>query len=308
MNVIAIIVTYNRKELLKECLEAVNNQTHQIKKIIVIDNASTDNSKEYIFESCKLFLDKIDFETLEKNTGGAGGFYNGFLKAKKYDYDFLWIMDDDCIPEKDCLENLVQSFSAVPEASFIASSIYGSNGEFMNVPGINLTPSKNGYVHWYEKLDKGLVLIRNATFVSLLISNQAIRKCGLPCPEYFIWGDDTEYTQRLIKYYGPAYLCGKSIAIHKRGNAKALKIYNETETSRIKMFRYFYRNTSINNLFYGGKIKQVKFTIRQLMYAWIFLFSKKGFLKWSIMHKGLYEGFFNSKKFVKYINSQISRT
>lgn len=302
-NVIAIVVTYNRKDLLKECITAILNQSYAVSKLIIIDNASTDNTQEAVTES---FSDsKIEYIRLDKNTGGAGGFYKGFVTAQNYNYDYLWIMDDDCIPKQNCLDELLTGFKNAAEASFIASSIYGPNNEFMNVPGVNLTPSSNGYAGWYEKLDKSLVSIRNATFVSLLICKKAIEKCGFPCADYFIWGDDTEYTQRLIKYYGPAYICGKSIAIHKRSNAKALKIYNETDINRIKMFRYFYRNTSINNLFYNGKIKQIKFTIRQLAASWIFMFSRKGFLKWSIMHKGLYEGLFMNKRFIKYLNSQV---
>ena len=88
--------------------------------------------------------------------------------------------------------------------------------ESMNVPDIDMSSTENGYADWYRKLSNGLIKIEAATFVSLLINGEAIKKCGLPCKDFFIWGDDTEYTTRITRNFGPAYMVGKSVAIHKR--------------------------------------------------------------------------------------------
>ena len=148
-------------------------------------------------------------------------------------------MDDDTIPEPDCLENLLHASQILSEnnISFLASAVYGMNQECMNVPVLDIRNKSNGYPDWYRHLGDGMVAIRNATFVSIMIRNDAISQCGLPCKDYFIWGDDSEYTLRLTTYYGKAYFVGDSVAIHKRKIAKSLDIKNETESSRIVMNR-----------------------------------------------------------------------
>lgn len=304
----AIVVTYNRKLLLSECIEAITKQTIKPEKTFIIDNASTDGTKEFLEEK-GIFNDKsIEYIKQDKNSGGAGGFYRGFQESIKQDFDFLWVMDDDTIPEKTCLEELLKAASITKkDSSFIASSIYGPNGEFLNVPKVNDKKSPNGYDYWYEELENALVNIKDATFVSLLINKKAIDKCGLPCKDFFIWGDDTEYTTRIINNYGPAYICGKSKAIHKRANCMALKIKNETNISRIKMFHYFYRNTAIINYNYKGFLKMLKFIIRQFLYSYKLLFSKYGFIKFATIQKGLFESLIYRKKFTKFIRSQISK-
>ena len=55
------------------------------------------------------------------------------------------------------------------EYSYMASAVYGENGEFMNVPKINTDKSESGYPDWYQYLENGIVKIKEATFVSLLI-------------------------------------------------------------------------------------------------------------------------------------------
>ena len=251
MKIIAVVVTYNRKKLLEECLNAILNQTYEVDKIVLIDNNSTDNTFEYLNEKGLIKNKKIYYKKLEKNIGGAGGFYEGFKMSQKFSPNWLWIMDDDTIPNGDCLQKLVDSRKKLKneKISFLASSIYGENGEFMNVPTINILPSSNGYPNWYKYLSEGIVKIKKATFVSLLINNEAIKKVGYPVKEYFIWGDDTEYTLRLNKYFADAYMVGNSIAIHKRKITKSLRIEEENNIDRINFYYYMIRNTLISNLF-----------------------------------------------------------
>ncbi len=99
-----------------------------------------------------------------------------------------------------------------------------------------MRPAKNGYPHWYKYLSEGIVQISRATFVSILVSYDAIKKCGLPCKDYFIWGDDSEYTMRISKYYAPAYFVGASVALHKRFNAKKLDIMMENDAHLLEWY------------------------------------------------------------------------
>ena len=254
-NVIAVVVTYNRKELLKECLDAIKEQELKVNKIIIIDNASTDGTEEYLQEHHYISDEQILYKKLEKNTGGAGGFHEGMKIARELNADWVWIMDDDVIPSKTALKELVEA-TKIPnneKISYLASTIYGTDGEFQNVPKINVDENTHTYPEWHKYLDRGIVQIRTATFVSLLINGTALHEIGLPCKDYFIWGDDTEYTYRLTKYFGIAYLVGKSKVIHKRKISGALSIFSETNQNRIDFYYYNTRNNLLNDNEYKGK-------------------------------------------------------
>ena len=246
MNIVSVVVTYNRKDLLVECLNAILNQTVIPNKIIIIDNNSTDGTYDKLKEEGIIHNERMVYKKLDENIGGAGGFHEGMKLSLQYNPDWVWIMDDDTIPTKDCLEQILkvnsEVFNSNDKISFYASSIYGMNGECMNVPSVDVSATENGYPDWYTELSKGIVKISEATFVSLLINADAIKKCGLPCRDFFIWGDDTEFTTRITKYYGSAYLVGNSVAIHKRTIAKSLSIYNEDNKNRLKMYYYKTRN------------------------------------------------------------------
>lgn len=259
MTVYALVVTYNRKALLIECLNAILAQSRMPDKIVVIDNASTDGTRE-LFSKGGAFDDQIfRYVKMEKNTGGAGGFYEG-IKQTYSECDYIWLMDDDTIPNPHTLEGLCNSVNQIGDkASFFASIVFGPEGEPMNLPVVDISATKNGYADWYFSLDKQMVKIKSATFVSLLINTVAVKSVGLPLDWYFIWGDDTEYTLRLTKYYGPAYFTAQSSVLHKRFNVKNLSIRDEENKNRIKMYFYFYRNMLINKEIYESKRSATRF-------------------------------------------------
>ena len=96
----AVIVTYNNAPMLKLLLEDLLLQTRKPDEIIVIDNASFDNTASMIRE-----FSSIRFTRLEENLGSAGGYYEG-LKIACERNDFVWTLDDDMIVNEDALEVL----------------------------------------------------------------------------------------------------------------------------------------------------------------------------------------------------------
>ncbi|UNT95028.1 glycosyltransferase family 2 protein [Allobaculum mucilyticum] len=253
----AVVVTYNRKEMLIDTIHSILNQTYPVHRLILVDNHSTDGTLDYLKEKGILNDERIDLVSLSENTGGAGGFHAGMKRSREIgDADWVWIMDDDVEPVADCLEELLKAEEKLPKpVSFLASSIRGMNDEPMNVPKLPKGMT-TGYVDWYKYLGEGMVNISKATFVSLLINTEAIKKCGLPWAPFFIWGDDSEYTQRVIRDFGPAYMVGKSQAIHKRKSADALSIVKEDNPNRINMFFYYYRNNLIGYWEYEGALNR----------------------------------------------------
>ncbi|HIX08139.1 MAG TPA: glycosyltransferase [Candidatus Borkfalkia faecipullorum] len=249
IKICAIVVTYNRKEMLVECIKALQTQKYNSFDILIVDNASTDGTKEYIADYLK---ENNYYINTGANFGGSGGFYYGMKYAYEHGYDWLWIMDDDVIPTPAALGELVSHLKYVKTLSFLASAVYSKDNKALNTPEISRY-STNGYLFWYDKLEYGMVSLAHATFVSLLINRKAIEKCGLPCKDYFIWGDDTEYTMRIIGRFGAAYMVGSSKVYHLRGSSSALNIKTEKSEKRILMYYNLIRNTLLNARTYSGQ-------------------------------------------------------
>lgn len=300
MKIYAVIVTYNRKELLIESINSVINQTFPIEKIIVLNNCSTDGTLDYLNEFGFTSNERIKIISLDKNTGGAGGFYYSMKEAYKDGADWIWVMDDDCIPEPNALEELVKA-SQIVDASFFASSVFGPNHEFMNVPTLSNHKMDNGYKDWYEHLDKNMVKIEAATFVSLLINREAITKCGLPHKDFFIWGDDIEYTTRLTKFFKEAFMVGSSKVIHKRVGERALSLITESNKNRIKMYKYYIRNNRVIAHTYLPITRRILVSITYLlMFFKIVFISKYKLKKISAFLTGTFQycfGMYNRKAF-----------
>ena len=100
-----VIVTYNRLELLKECVAACLKQTYEFERVIIINNASTDGTYEYL---SKIKNDKVKIVNSETNLGGSGGFYVGIENAISLDLDYVLVIDDDAILDKEYNNEIVR--------------------------------------------------------------------------------------------------------------------------------------------------------------------------------------------------------
>ena len=230
MTIAAVVVTYNRLSLLKECLEAISLQTCKVNSIIVVNNATTDGTTEYLQQ---LDDKQIVVKSLEKNIGGAGGFAEGIAIATKMNVDAIWIMDDDTIPQTDALEHLVYILNQHENTGFVNSKVVWTDGNIhqMNIPG---------YVH-HDDLGGGLYAIRSASFVSLLVPSKIVREVGLPYREFFIWVDDAEFTARIVKAGHKGYLTTSSVVVHKTATNYGASIKTATPEAAWK-FYYYMRN------------------------------------------------------------------
>ncbi|MCI8517781.1 MAG: glycosyltransferase [Hungatella sp.] len=293
--VAAVVVTYNRKELFQECINSILEQKYECESIIAVDNKSNDGTNRIIIDLMETYP-KISGVFLDKNTGGAGGFYAGMIEAIKGDFDYIWIMDDDTIPTNNCLEKLIEAANVLNnDFSYLASSVIGLQNEPMNVPQLLMGEKSNGYSDVIRFLGDGLMEIGEATFVSLLIKTDAVKKVGLPWPDFFLWGDDSEYTYRLTHYYGKAYVVGSSIAIHKRAVSTGLSIFEEPNPNRIDLYYYFYRNSLIRTWAYGGMKSFIKRLGRSNIDAWKCIFKhgcRERIKKFSVIYKAIFDFLF----------------
>ena len=227
----AVIVTYNRKDLLCECIEAVLSQKPFVPDIIVVDNASTDGTKEALGK-----YPQIQYFNTGSNLGGAGGFNYGIRKGTELGYKYLWLMDDDCIPTAAALAKLKEAASKYPNFGFLSSKVLWRDGSvcIMNVQREKLTKNVTDF-------SAGQIRpVVMASFVSLLVRTDVVKKLGLPIMEFFLWTDDWEWTRRISRKY-PCYLVTDSVVTHKSKANIGADISSET-ADRLDRFNYLYRN------------------------------------------------------------------
>lgn len=292
--VCVITVAYNRANLMKEMIRALQAQTSKIDRFIIVDNST--NSE--IMELVKKFNDptfELNYNKMEKNVGSSKGFNIAVNIAMKYDFDFLWILDDDTIPDNDCLEKMLSKAYILDNInekfSFLCSLTYGHN----NVPITIPEPSQDvdqfsGYKDCFKFLEIGLVKVKCATFCSLLIKREAVSKVGCPVKCFTMWAEDSEYTMRLSRYYGSGYVVGESKAFHKRKIAKTLNIENENSKERLNNYKYLYRNNLIISNSYNDKKRTIMEICKYLILTFKILFSSQNYKFQKI--KAVYQGLF----------------
>ncbi|MBA4808022.1 glycosyltransferase family 2 protein [Brevundimonas sp.] len=242
MTVWAVVVTWNRRGLLERCLACLAAQTRPCARILVVDNASDDGTAMMLDRD---WAGRVTVLSLPVNIGGAGGFNVGMRAAVEGGAERLWLMDDDVLPAPDALAQLLQAEAELTaegrSAAFLCSSVRTPDGQLTNTPEIDTRKNALGYAAWSERLDRGLVPVRQATFVSVLISRAEVLRHGLPLAPMFIWGDDTEYTLRLSADR-PGFLAAFSRVEHVRAAPGWLSLETETDPRRERLHRLLTRN------------------------------------------------------------------
>lgn len=288
MKVSAIIVTYNRVQLLKKCINSLLNQSYKLDTIFVVNNNSTDGTKDYLSKLSNTIVEPINSH---KNLGGAGGFCLGTKFAYKHSRSkYFWLMDDDTIARRDSLYKLMFSAKRINyNFGFLCSNVRwlkNNKPAYMNVP----VASKD----WTQSLNKNLVKVISASFVSLLVPRKLVRKLGLPIADMFIWADDVEYTTRLSRS-NDSYLVSDSIVFHDSAtNKKYASLLKLDSTSNSEnLFNvarhriFYYRCMYRNRLYISRKYYKYPKTI-QLLLKDIYILIRTPFLSKNYRFKRFY--------------------
>jgi len=279
-SICAVVVTYNRKELLIECLNALVKQTMPLDAIYLIDNDSNDGTPELLFnneyinelppeklnhpwekdfaiyDSNKEVKIKLKYVRLNKNTGGAGGFYEGVKRAYESNYDWIWLMDDDSEPEIDSIQELSNYFHEKDIAALSSSVI-----DFYENDIITGTRGYFNFHNIFPKIQKPLntkyyensrIELDFASFCGILIKNDSIKKIGFPKKEFFINNDDIEYCIRLRKI-GKILLIPNSIVYHKE-QKRAVGNFLGKSYGIIPFDKYWVTYYGNRNLVWLGKL------------------------------------------------------
>ncbi len=252
--VVAVVVTWNRRDLLRESLAAVMAQSTPPTAVVVVDNASTDGTAALVATE----FTTADLVVLTRNTGGAGGFAAGVQRAVHgHDADLVWLLDDDTVPRPDALEALLAARAAYgpPAPALLASRVLWTDGRDhpMNTPR---EKPRVGHPERTAAERVGCVAIRSASFVSVLVDAEQVRTRGLPVADYFLWNDDFEFTTRLLRGRRGLY-CPGSQVVHKTrtfGSTDAdpgERFYFEVR-NKVWLFARSHGLTPVEKALYGG--------------------------------------------------------
>lgn len=235
-NVVAVVVTYNRCELLKKCIEGIYSQEGASCDLILIDNASTDGTSEYI----KSLINREDFiyMRMDSNLGCAESTKRGMKEAVLRGYRYIWIMDDDVFPHDNTLSVLLEKDKRLDGKWGMMSSIaYWTDGSLCKA---NI--QKKGVFSFLKEVDykKEFVPIKMMSLASMFIKADVIKDVGLLIGEYGIYTEDYEFTSRVARKY-PVYAIPESTVTHAMKVNMKVNIVKDTP-DRMYRYKYLYRN------------------------------------------------------------------
>lgn len=197
-SVAVVVVTFNRADLLARMLDGLAAQTRRPDVVYVVDNASSDHTKEVLDARTDL---RLVVTHSEENLGGAGGFHLGVEQAYLDGHDRIWLMDDDVVPAPDCLAVLVahdeSCLMAVRED--LSGRLVEKAALHFDLRRPHAIRPKRASVET-EYADRSAmperVEIENVAFEGFMVHRRVIDVIGLPDPAYFIFYDDVDFAVR----------------------------------------------------------------------------------------------------------------
>jgi rhamnopyranosyl-N-acetylglucosaminyl-diphospho-decaprenol beta-1,3/1,4-galactofuranosyltransferase len=215
----AVIVTHDRLEDLKRCVDAVRAQTFPVAGIVVVNNASSDGTRAWLDEQQDLAA------VHQGDEGSAGGMHAGIARAYEQGFDAMWMLDDDAVPEPTALERLVAA-KANDGTNVVGSIVVSSDDPELLAFPVPKVSSYSSFFDYYRRLTDRVADLRAESdergypwsmFTnSILLPRQIVAKVGLPKREFYMGGEETEYHYRVRSHGYGTYLVLDSICRHPK--------------------------------------------------------------------------------------------
>ena len=249
--VAVVVVTFNRADLLARMLDGLAAQTHRPDAVYIVDNASSDHTREVLdrWHGGDLPL-RVTHSA--DNLGGAGGFHLGLRQAYGDGFDRIWLMDDDVVPAPDCLAVLLAHdegcLMAVREDT--SGRLVEKAATRFDLDNPLAIKPKTGMVETTYGTREAMperVEIENVAFEGFLVRRDVVQRIGLPDPSYFIFYDDVDYAVR-------ARRAGYRIwAVRDAVLVRQLDFDQQHDLGSWKGY-YMYRNLFVVHLRYGSNL------------------------------------------------------
>jgi rhamnopyranosyl-N-acetylglucosaminyl-diphospho-decaprenol beta-1,3/1,4-galactofuranosyltransferase len=287
MKTATVIVTYNRLALLKESIKAHLSQTRLTDILLIVDNFSTDGTQDYL-EKLSREHDFVKILFLNANTGGAGGFHAALnhLVNNKEEVDWVWLMDDDAIPDSCALEKLIQNAGS-------STNIYGSlphTNHNCSWPNLNLDKKPLEKIEDFEKIEE----VTWVPFLGFYIHIGMIKKIGLPEKDFFLAADDVEYSLRARKHGAKIFIVRDSLLNHPCSESCKIFIgFRYLNNLRLAPWKRYYDTR--NRLFVSKKYYGWRYFFHTIPASFLRLFAtlaheQDRLLQAKAFFAGLYDG------------------
>jgi len=219
MKVSVIIPTRNSWETLRECLKSLLSQSFSLYEILIIDNASTDETFNNVTAFAKKIKSdsKIEIFRNSKNLGVTGGRNRGIKEAGN-DYDFLLFFDHDMVADKDMVKELITVSERSKDIGIVTPKIYyfGQKDQIWAAgTGINLWTGQILFrggkdTRQFEDIEE--VQVAPASF---LVKSEVLQEIKGFDDVYFATYEDTDFCFRARENGFSTYYIPKAIAYHK---------------------------------------------------------------------------------------------
>lgn len=210
-----IVLNFNNPNVTLECLESLKCLSFNDYHIILVDNASTDNSKDIFYDYLQA-NQNIIFLRAKENRGYAAGNNIALQYAlKQQDMEYCWILNNDTVVTKDSLSKLYEYMEMKPDVGICGSKlVYDWDRNKIQGYGGYFNPvfAKGGICKDIEKIDRIDYVIGAAVFVR----RKFLEDIGLMCEDYFLYCEEIDWAERAKGKYRIACV-PESVVYHKEG-------------------------------------------------------------------------------------------
>ena len=195
MRVLAHIHTLNEAAVIERALAGIERQTRRPDALVIVDNGSTDGTLDRAFPAWTTIIRN------PQNVGVSGSIRNGMTYALEHGFDWIWILDADAVADPEALATLLDEYASWPssrqeETAFIACLPLDQP---QNYPRHGRLFTPYGRVVVTPALGQRCYECNVSIWSGCLYRLAAIKRIGLPNPDYFLDRSELEYGYRMIK-------------------------------------------------------------------------------------------------------------
>lgn len=220
MKTYVVVLNWNGKDFIEECLDSLSKQSHE-SEIVVVDNGSTDGSVELIERK----YPKIHLIKELKNHGFAGGVNIGIKYAIKEKANAVALFNNDAVADKNWLKELVKTLEKNDSLGAVTGKLLSrdgkridSTGDLYSIWGLTIAGQRNMPT---EKAIREAKKIFGASAGACLYRSSAIKEIRFFDEKFFAYYEDTDVSFRLQLSGWEVMYCPSSIAYHATGSTSS---------------------------------------------------------------------------------------